>query len=182
MNRRLIFVLAALAFPLAAGAQQLRSVGPAAEPDMNVRMKGFRDRILLDTVGRWVSVPGRAVPVFRATLQVLDSLKIPVAYADSVTGVIHHNGFVARSRLGGKPVSSSLRCGVGLAGDYADSWRVAIAYAVFIKADGDHSSMMVSLVAGANDVEGVSKPAVQCGSTGGLELTIAKAVGLKTIQ
>lgn len=181
MKRNGLLVLAALAFPLAGGAQQ-RGTGPGAKPDLYVRVKGFRDRILLDTVGRWVSVPGRAATVFRLTLRVLDSLNIPVAYADSVSGVIHHNGFIARSRLGGKPMSSSLRCGAGLAGDYADLWRVSIAYAVFIQPDDSHSRMMVSLAAGASDVEGASKPAVQCGSTGRLEMTIAKTVGLKAIQ
>ena len=174
-------LLVALVLPVIAHAQP-RSTGPVEETDVHVRIRGFRDRILLDTVGRWQMVPGTGVQAFRATLQVLDSLKIPVAYADSIRGVIHHNGFVARSRLAGKSVSSSIRCGMGLAGDYADTWRVTLAYAVFFKPEGDQTNMRVALVAGANDVEGVSKPAIQCGSTGGLEQTITKAVGLKAIQ
>ena len=182
MFRQFVFVLAALSIlPLAADAQ-LGSVGPSQEPDMNVRMKGFRDRILLDTVAVWHPVPGSAVQAFRNTLRVLDSLKVPVAHADSIRGVIHHNGFITRGKLAGKSLSHSFRCGMGLTGDYADTWRVSIAYAIFVKADGDHSKLGLAFVAGANDIEGVSKPAVQCGTTGILENSIAKAVGLRAIQ
>ena len=178
MHRRIRVLLAALALPVALHAQ----TGPVKDPDMNIRMRGFRDRILLDTLTVWQPIPGPSVQTFRNTMSVLDSLRIPVLYADSIRGVIHHSGFVARSRLAGKAVSSSLRCGMGISGDYADTWRVSVAYAVFVKPEGDHSRLGVGLVAGAIDVEGVSMPAVQCGSTGVLEQTIHKAVGLKAIQ
>ena len=181
MNSRVLVVLASLAFPLAADAQ-LRSGGPANEPDMNIRMRGFRERVLLDTMAVWQPVPGSPIQAFRNALVVLDSLKIPVAHADSIRGVIHHYGFVARSQLAKKPISQSFRCGMGLSGDYADTWRVSIAYAVFVKPDGENSQLGVAFITGANDVEGVSKPAVQCGTTGRLEQTIAKAVGLRSIQ
>lgn len=180
MNRTLVVALAAL-IPLAAQAQP-RSTGPSTEPEMNIRMKGFRQRVKLDTLAVWQPIPGPAVQTFRNTLRVLDSLDVPVAYADSIRGVIHHHGFVTRARLAGKNISSSFRCGLGLAGDYADSWRVSIAYAIFVKAEGEDSRLGVALLAGANDIEGVSKPAVQCGTTGGLEATIHKAVGIKAIQ
>lgn len=181
MNRTIAVMLAALALPLALHGQP-RSNIPAQEPDMNIRMRGFRERILLDTMTVWQPVPGPAMQTFRSTLRVLDSLEIPVVYADSIRGVIHHSGFVTRSRLAGKAVSASFRCGFGLSGDYANSWRVSIAYAVFVKPDGNNSHLGVALVAGANDVEGVSKPAVQCGTTGNLEQTIQKAVTLRAIQ
>ena len=181
MNRKLAVALVALVIPVFAQAQP-RSTGPAAESELSIRMKGFRDRVLLDTMAVWQSIPGPVAQTFRNTLRVLDSLKIPIASADSVRGVIHHHGFVARARLAGKAISSSMRCGMGLSGDYADSWRVSIAYAVFVKPDSQNSRLGIALLAGANDVEGVSKPAVQCGTTGKLEATIQKAVGLKAIQ
>ena len=181
MNSRVLVVFALLGLPFAAGAQ-LKSGGPANEPDMNIRMRGFRERVLLDTMAVWQPVPGSPIQAFRNALFVLDSLKIPVAVADSIRGVIHHSGFVARSQLARKPISQSFRCGVGLTGDYADTWRVSVAYAVFVKPEGEHSKIGVAFITGANDVEGVSKPAVQCGTTGALEQTIAKAVGLRSIQ
>ncbi|HET9454702.1 MAG TPA: hypothetical protein VFO66_10500 [Gemmatimonadaceae bacterium] len=181
MKSRIFVILATLAFPLGAEAQ-LKSTGPAYEPDMNIRMRGFRERVLLDTMAVWQPLPGSPIQTFRHALQVLDSLKIPVSYADSIRGVIHHYGFVARSQLAKKPISQSFRCGMGLSGDYADTWRVSIAYAIFVKPDGGNSKIGVAFITGANDVEGVSKPAVQCGSTGRLEQTIAKAVGLRSIQ
>jgi hypothetical protein len=181
MKSRVLIVLATLAFPLVADAQ-LKSVGPANEPDMNIRMRGFRERVLLDTMAVWHPVPGSPIQAFRNALFVLDSLKIPVAVADSIRGVIHHSGFVARSQLARKPISQSFRCGVGLTGDYADTWRVSVAYAVFVKPEGEHSKIGVAFITGANDVEGVSKPAVQCGTTGTLEQTIAKAVGIRSLQ
>lgn len=181
MNSRIFVVLASLAFPLAAEAQ-LKSVGPANEPEMNIRMRGFRERVLLDTMAVWQSVPGSPIQAFRNALFVLDSLKIPVAYADSIRGVIQHHGFVARSQLARRPISQSFRCGMGLSGDYADTWRVSVAYAVFVKPDGEHSKIGVAFISGANDVEGVSKPAVQCGTTGTLEQTIARAVGIRSLQ
>lgn len=181
MKRTIAFALLALAIPVASDAQ-VRSNGPAQDAEVNVRMRGFRERILLDTVAVWNRVPGPGPQTFRNALRVLDSLGVPIAYADSIRGVIHHGGFVARGRLAGKSVSNSLRCGMGLAGDYADSWRVSIAYAVFVRPDGEHSSLGVALIAAANDVEGVSKPAVQCASTGLLEGTLHKTVGLRAIQ
>jgi hypothetical protein len=182
MLRTLTVLLMMIAAGSASLPAQLRSGGPATEPDVNVRMRGFRDRVLLDTVAVWQTVPGPAVAAFRNALRVLDSLKIPVEFADSVRGVIHHSGFVARSRLAGRNVSASFRCGMGLSGDYADTWRVSIAYAIYVKPDDAHAKLGVAFIAAANDVEGVSKPAVQCGTTGGLEQSITRAVGIRALH
>lgn len=174
-----LIVAVALAAPTMSLAQGRSPVG---ESDLNISMRGFSHRVLLDTVAVWKVLPGSPIETFRSVRRILDSLSLPITHADSAHGVIYNRGFVARSRLAGKQVSSSLRCGVGLAGDYADFWRVSVAYAVFVRAEGDASRLGIALVAGANDVEGVSKPPVQCATTGVLEQRIATLVTLAAIQ
>lgn len=183
MIRKVIVASAFLALaPPATSMAQLRSASPFQESDLNVSLRGFSQRVLLDTLAVWKVIPGSPASTFRSVRRILDSLKVPITDADSTQGVIYNRGFVARSKLAGKQVSSSLRCGVGLAGDYADYWRVSIAYAVFVKASGDGSRLGIALAAGANNVEGLSKPAVQCATTGTLEHRIATLVALAAIQ
>lgn len=152
------------------------------EADVNVSLRGFANRILLDTLVLWKTIPRTPAQTFSAARRVLDFLKIPITEADSLGGVIFNKGFIARSRLAGQRISSSLRCGHGLAGDYADFWRVSIAYAVYVQPSGDKSRLGIALVGAATDVEGVSKPAVHCATTGVLEGEIARMVNQAVYQ
>lgn len=178
---RTISLVVALLAPVAADAQ--RQPSPRHElPPLTARLKGYRDPVRLDTGVVWSYVRGSTGQTIRHALRLLDSLKVPVALVDTVNGVIHHNGFFARNRMAGIPLSRSFRCGQGRAGDYADLWRLATAYAIYVKPDGEHSTIGIALAAGASDVEGASKPAVQCAVTGGFVKHFVKLLELKALE
>jgi hypothetical protein len=155
--------LVALLLPCALAAQEA-----IPEPHF-VRVRGFRNRVRLDTMIVWTSVNGSRDETFRNALAILEELSVPVGTADTVRGIIHHPGFVARTRLAAEAISRSFSCGRGPAGEYADTWRVNVAYVIYVQHEGNHSRVGIATVAGANDIEGASKPAVQCGRTGRLE-------------
>jgi hypothetical protein len=146
----------------------------SAPDPLPVRLRGFRDAVRLDTVIIWSAVHGPGAQTYRNVIAVLDSLKIPVEVADSTKGRLHHAGFIVRSRLAGLPVSRSFRCGSGPSGEYADYWRVNVAYAIWVQDDGHQSRVGVAAVAGASDIEGASKPGVPCATTGGLPILLAR--------
>lgn len=142
---------------------------------ITIQLRGFDYLVMLDTVAYWIEsdvTPGQAYTVLRYRLNTLD---IPISAADSARGLLHHRGFIARSRLAGKRMSWALRCGSGMTGAYADIWRITIAYAVFIDPLPENRSRIgVALAAGADDIEGASKPSVQCATTGLLEQELLK--------
>ena len=179
---RRITLLAALLLPVAASAQQLMPQPRHAVPPLTVRLKGYRDPVRLDTGIVWSYVEGSSAKTLRNALLLLDSLKVPVSLIDTTNFVLHHSGFYTRNRFAGIPVSQSLRCGQGLAGDYADLWRIATAYAIYVRPDGANSHVGIALAAGASDVEGASKPALQCGRTGGFVRHFMGLLELKALD
>ena len=176
MIRRLCVLAAALALvaPHALGAQPRR---------INVMIRAFRDPIMLDTLAIWTDIPGSPGEVFSAARRVLDSLKLPVTVADSAHGLLLNPQFVTRTRVAGQRMSWALRCGTGMFGDYADEWRITMAYAVFIDPVAAGTSRLgITVVAGATSVQGTSKDPVMCGTTGALEADIAKRVSLYVLR
>lgn len=172
--RSFTVMLGALLLPCALGAQDV-----SREP-LLVRMSGYLHHVRLDTMIVWHTVNAPADVAFRGALAALADMQIPVGKADSARGRIHHAGFGARVRLMGEPMSRMFRCGSGLAGDYADSWRINIAYAVYVRPEGDGSSIGISVVAGARDMDGASKPPTPCASTGAFGRRLANAIELRS--
>lgn len=179
MHRALLAAVAAMTLlsPAPAKAQVPPSTQTVAAIDMDVRLRGFRQRVLLDTVALWQVVNDTPAHTYGSVRQLLDSLKVPYTNVDSVHGRIWNKGFVTRLRFAGKQISASLRCGSGPAGDYADNWRISVAYAVYIEPSANNGTRLgIALIAGANDIEGASKPAVQCSTTGAFEQQITQLV------
>lgn len=176
MIRRTCLLVAAtlwLVAPHALGAQTRR---------INVTLRGFEHFFVLDTFAIWTTVPGTPAETYAAALQVLDSLKMPIVTADSSHGLLLNKLFVARRRMAGRPMSWALHCGSDLTGANADTWRISMAYALFIDPSTANTSRLgVAIAAGANNVEGAYKPPVMCGSTGALEADIAKRVTLSVL-
>ena len=172
--RGLVSLCGALMFPLSLWAQE------RAPDPLFVRVRGHQNRVRLDTAVVWRTVSAPVNVAFRNVVATLDEMKIPVTGADSVVGRVHHTGFVARTRLAGEPMSRFFSCGRGLSGEYADMWRVNIAYAIYVRGEGDGSRIGIAMVAGASDVEGASKPAVTCGMTGAFANAFARAVDAKS--
>ena len=174
--RSAVAILGLLLLPVSLSAQSA-----ALDPQF-VRIKGFRDRVRLDTTVIWRPVSGPAATTMRNLVALLDSLKVPREVTDTVKGRVLHEGFVVRSRLAGLPISRSFRCGNGPTGEYADVWRVNVAYVVYVVPDGTNSSVGLGSVAGASDIEGASKPAVQCATTGGLLTQLTRILEQKAQQ
>jgi hypothetical protein len=140
---------------------------------INVALQGWSETILLDTLTVWSEMnlsPGAA---YTAASQVLSGLRIPATRVDSTHGLVMNQRFAVMHRMADAPMSRWLRCGAGIAGDNADTYRISVAYALFIDPlPGDRSRVGVALAAGANDIQGASKPTVLCATTGLFEKRI----------
>lgn len=148
-----------------------------------VQLRGFVDPIRLDTMATWNEVWQAPAQTFTAMRRVLDSLQIPIPVVDSSRGLIHSPGFTVRSKLAGKAMSRLMHCGVGMSGDYADSYRITIAYAILIDPLPEgHTRVGIAVVSNGLNVQGVSTEAVMCGTTGVLEQTILKAAQLEMLK
>lgn len=161
-----------------AAAQTTRQSPPARVYDGDDMLGGKRVRVLLDTLAVWELLPGTSGQVYARTRMILDVLKIPYTRADSLGGFIFNEGFVPRGgRLAGRANSTSLRCGFGPTGDYADSWRVKVTYAVFIQpSDSGNTRLAIALMGEAKDMSGAGSATQPCTSTGQLESDITQLV------
>jgi hypothetical protein len=167
----------ALSAPTSIGAQAVPNVPTVRARDGDHLLR-TSERILLDTIAIWHDLPAAAATVFSSTRQILDSLKIPYTRTDSAGGLISNEALVTRGgRLAGRANSKSLRCGFGPSGDYADNWRVQVAYAIYVHpVIGGGTRLGIALTGQAKDMSGASSPRVICASTGGLESEIARLV------
>lgn len=170
---RLLALLAVL--PSAALAQQ--DVTHKRDP-IEVFARGRQAGVKLDTVALWEEVSAPHAKAFDAAVRVVKHhSKLAVEQVDTIGKVVYNKRLIASSRLAGQPMSKWLRCGGGLTGDYADSWRLTIAYAVFVDtASAGASRVGVALYATARNPDGVSTQPVACGSTGALERDIVAKV------
>ena len=180
MTRHTLCVAACL------GALSPAVAHPQLTPPMDPIEVGSRwmgKTVLLDTLATWNPVPGTRAQTYSAVLRVLQHhLKLPVETADSTRGVVFNKRVVVRGKLAEKPVSRWLRCGTGMVGDFADTWRVTLAYAVYVDSTPSGASRLgVALFATASDVAGVSKPPAMCTTTGALEAEITRLVRTVTV-
>lgn len=181
MTRAICFGVAAavlvLVAPTRAAAQSPPSATTVRMRDGDAMLHAFRSQVLLDTLAIWQDVPGSPARVYTRVKQILEALKVPYTQTDSTHGMIWNEGFVTRGGLAGSPKSRSLRCGFGPTGDHADSWRVSVAYAVYIKpSHGGGSRLGIAVMGQAKDNAGSSTPGVFCASQGRLESEIVRLV------
>jgi hypothetical protein len=124
----------------------------------------------LDSGSVAVTLPASAGAVFFAARQVFFELKIPTPIADSARGYLINGRFVKLRSLAGSPLSTHVDCGSGMTGPNADSFRVTMAFAALVDPISPNTSRLrLTVLAGAESTEGVSKGAVACASTGVLE-------------
>ena len=151
--------------------------------NVSITLRAYNRPILLDTMVTWKEVLATPAETFTAARHVLDSLKIPIATADSAHGLLASGGFFGRTKLAGHQMAEWLRCGGSMTGDNAATFRLQIAYVVYVDSvSGGSSRVGVALVASGDAVEGASKPPVQCYSTGFLETYIIKMVQLRSAK
>ena len=161
------FVSGLLLVASSAGAQR-----PTA-----VRLPGHPGPMSLDSGSVDVTLPSSAGAVFFAARQVFFELKIPTPLADSARGYLINGRFIKLRSLAGAPLSTYLNCGAGMTGPNADAYRVTMAIAAFVDATGPSTSKMrLTVLAGAESVEGVSKSAVACMTSGLLEERIFRTI------
>ena len=145
-----------------------------------VRLPGYLAPMPLDSGIVDVSLPASAGAVFWAARQVLFELKIPTPMADSARGYLINGRFVKLRSLAGSPLSTYLNCGSGITGPNADAFRVTMAIAAFVDPTGPNTSRLrVTVLAGAESTEGVSKSAVACASSGVLEERMLRTIRVK---
>lgn len=142
---------------------------PAAAQRAVARLPGYATPFSLDSVAhaRELAVP-RPV-AYRALLDVLRQLQIPVD-ADSVHGSVAHAPFIKRGSIAKTAMSQLFDCGMGPVLPNATTYRLKIAYAAWVDSLApDRSRLRFGVGAGGEDVEGPSKEPVACASTGRFE-------------
>lgn len=158
----------------------LAATSVGAQRPTAVRLPGFAAPMALDSGSVDVTLPASAGAAFFAARQVFFELKIPTPLADSARGYLINGRFVKLRSLAGSPLSTYLNCGSGMTGPNADSFRVTMAIAALFDATGPNTSRLrLTVLAGAESTEGVSKSAVACGSSGVLEERILKTIRVK---
>lgn len=154
------------------------SVG--AQRPAAVRLPGHASSMSLDSGAVDVTLPASAGAVFFAARQVFFELQIPTPMADSARGYLINGRFTKFRSLAGSPLSTYLNCGSGMTGPNADAFRVTMAIAAFFDATGPNTSRLrLTVLAGAESTEGVSKSAVACASTGVLEERVLRTIRVK---
>ena len=151
--------------------------------DINVSLRAYDKTIKLDTIATWSRVLATPAQTFSVIKNVLDSLVIPQDRVDSTHGLILNPSFKFRRKLAGKPASWAFRCGQSITGDYAQTARIEVAYAVFVDPGAEGESRLgMAFIGSAENVEGAYKPPLPCESTGHLELYIIKMAQLQTLK
>jgi hypothetical protein len=145
---------------------------------IEVFQRGRHGGVMLDTIARWQDVSAPRARAFDAVVRVIKHhVKLEIENIDTIAKVVYNKRIVAINKLAGQSMSRWLRCGMGLTGEHANTWRITLAYAVFVDSvSTDASRVGVALFATARDTDGVSTSAVACGSTGNLELEIVRKV------
>ena len=166
-----------LAWVLAVVATALMP-NPSHAQRVVTRLQGFRDPILLDTlVFQRAKTGAPMTQSFAALREVYKELRVPLDLDDPKYN--HVGSFTLRltTRLGGERLSTYFSCGRGMTGENADTWRLSIAMATFLRPAGpDDTEIGTGTAASAQDMGGAAKDHVTCGSSGFLEARIARMV------
>jgi len=144
---------------------------------VTVKLLGYNHLVTLDTLVAWSDVVAPAAETYAMARQTIGVLKLPVTGIDSTRWLVANTGFKARTSLAGHTMSWAFRCGSAMTGDYADTARLSIAYAIFVEPTTEgHSRLGVALISGAETVDGASRTPWDCISTGRLEQEIVRLV------
>lgn len=148
-----------------------------------VKLRGFQQKIKLDSTVIWNEVLASPGAAYSSAKHILDSLKLKIHVADSVRGVLHGDFHTPPGKIAGHQRSWTVRCGSGLGGEYADSWRLSLSYVMYFTPGKDGKTRIGTAVfGGADPIEGVSKAAMPCPSTGNLEDLLFKAVQVRSLN
>ena len=143
---------------------------------LQLKLAGPTIWINMDTVSASLLVPGSPMDIFKKTGEAYKALKIPTNLADSSAGQFGNSGFTQNGSLAGRRMSSWIRCGEGITGPNADSWRVSIAILSAVeRVAKDRTRLRTVVVASARNMAGGSSAPILCSTSGQLE----EAINLK---
>ena len=143
---------------------------------VQLKLAGPTIWVKMDTVSSSVLVPGSAMDVFRKAGEAYKAMKIPTNLVDSLAGQFGNSGFTQTGSLAGRRMSSWIRCGEGITGPNADSWRVSIAILSAVeRVTKDTTRLRTLVVASARNMAGGSSAPMLCTTSGQLE----EAINLK---
>ncbi len=145
---------------------------------VTARLIGFRDPILLDTLVFSRQKTGAPIAeTFAALREVYKELKLPLELDDPRDFRVGSFKLRMTVRLAGERLSNYFNCGRGMTGENADTWRLQIVMATFLRPAGpDETEIGTGMAANAQDMGGAAKDIVMCGTSGGLEARIARMV------
>jgi len=144
---------------------------------VRVKLPAWPDLVLLDSMRQETWIDGKPEAVYAATLKVFGELGIPVGNTDSKVGIIGSEKFDRTHTLSGAPMSRSFSCGDAAYGPVADSYRISIAIAVWVKPGANlGTAFATAVVASGSDITGVQRNPRECGSTGRIEQKILEGV------
>ena len=113
--------------------------------------------------------------VWTALPNAYKAIGIPVEYADNRARELGNSRFVTRSMLNQNRLSNYLRCGQGITGPIADTYRIRMNIRTVLRSVSADSTAVETLVeATASPVEGTSGNPQECTSAGTLEQAIVK--------
>ncbi|HJU72822.1 MAG TPA: hypothetical protein VJ717_03680 [Gemmatimonadaceae bacterium] len=146
-----------------------------------VRLPGFNQIIVLDTLAVRMEIPAPPEEVFPVAAAALEhELKMELTTRDSTLGVVGNLYMIKLRRLGKSALSRYLSCGNGMTGPNADNYRIYMSVAALVDPLPDKRTKFgVAVAAGAQDIQGNAKLPIACGTTGALETEIRRIVGAR---
>ena len=115
--------------------------------------------------------------MFNAAVQVFKALKIKTDLLDSTRAEVGNLNLVESRTFAGQRMSSWLRCGEGMTGPNADTWRIYMAVVSGVERARDDSSRVRTLIAAtARNMAGGSSNPVRCATTGMFEIMVGQRI------
>lgn len=144
---------------------------------VQLKISGPTMWIMMDTVRSSALVPGSTGEVFRKTEEAYKAMKIKTNVSDSAIGHFGNSGFLHTGSLAGRAMSIWIRCGEGITGPNADTWRISMAILSAVeRVSKDTSRLRTVVVASARNMAGGSSAPMMCTSSGQLEEAINSKV------
>jgi hypothetical protein len=159
-HRTTLFALWCIAVvPL--GAQQSRAV---------ITLPGYLAPFRIEDVAVPYSFEAPASKVYAAVKATFDELKIPLTVDDTTARLVGNGKLEARANFSDFRLSRLFDCGASATGSNADAYRLSFVLLILYDPDGvARTRVQIGFIAGGQDLTGMSKVAVTCGSTGRLE-------------
>jgi hypothetical protein len=151
--------------------------GTVSAQGVRVKMAAWPEPVLLDSMRAETWIDGKPDAVYAAALKTFADLGIPTGNTDNKAGIIGSEKFERVHSLMGAPMSRSFSCGESATGPNADSFRLTIAIAVWIKpGEKAGTAFSTAVVASGADISGTYRNPRECGSLGRVEQKILEGV------